>query len=117
MADNLEHKGYFGSVEYSSGDGVLHGKIIGISDLVTYLGCSVKELKEAFEGSVDDYLETCRELGKEPDKFFKGVFNVRTSTEIHRELSIMAEKKKMKLNELVNKAFDFLVKNEDKVLN
>ncbi|RYC51047.1 type II toxin-antitoxin system HicB family antitoxin [Flagellimonas olearia] len=117
MADNLEHKGYFGSVEYSSGDGVLHGKIIGISDLVTYEGGSVKELKEAFEGSVDDYLETCRELGKEPDKFFKGVFNVRTSTEIHRELSIMAEKKKMKLNELVNKAFDFLVKNEDKVLN
>lgn len=82
-------------MEYSSGDGVLHGKIIGINDLVTYEGGSVKE----------------------PDKFFKGVSNVRTSTEIHRELSIMAEKKKMKLNELVNKAFDFLVKNEDKVLN
>ena len=29
----------------------------------------------------------------------------------------MAERKKMKLNELVNKAFDYLVKNEDKVLN
>ncbi len=117
MADNLEYKGYFGTVAYSSGDGMLHGKIIGISDLVTFEGSSVKELKQAFEKSVDEYLETCKKLGKEPDKYFKGVFNVRTSAEIHRELSVMAEKKKMKLNELVNKAFDFLVKNEDKVLN
>ncbi len=117
MGDNLEYNGYFGSVEYSSGDGVLHGKIIGTNDLIIYQGSSVQELKEAFEESVDGYLETCRELGKEPDKYFKGVFNVRTSAEIHRELSVMAEKKKMKLNELVNRAFDFLVKNEDKVLN
>lgn len=117
MADNLDHKGYFGSVEYSSGDGLLHGKVIGINDLVTYEGRSVKELKEAFEESVEDYLDTCKELGKEPNRFYRGVFNIRTSSEIHRELSIMAERKKMKLNELVNKAFDYLVKNEDKVLN
>ncbi|MDC6390405.1 type II toxin-antitoxin system HicB family antitoxin [Maribacter sp. PR1] len=116
MSDNLEHNGYFGSVEYSSRDGLLHGKVTGISDLVTYEGGSVKELKEAFEESVDDYLDTCKELGKEPDRFYRGVFNIRTSSEIHRELSIMAERKKMKLNELVNKAFNFLVKNEDKVL-
>ena len=117
MADNLEHKGYFGSVEYSSGDGLLHGKVIGINDLVTYEGRSVKELKEAFEESVEDYLGTCKELGKEPNRFYRGVFNIRTSSEIHRELSIMAERKKMKLNELVNKAFDYLVKNEEKVLS
>lgn len=117
MADNLEHKGYYGSVEYSSGDGLLHGKVIGINDVVTYKGASVKELKKAFEGSVDDYLETCKEYGKEPNRFYRGVFNIRTSSEIHRELSIMAERKKMKLNELVNKAFAYLVNNEDKVLN
>ena len=62
-------------------------------------------------------LVTCRELEKEPNRFFKGVFNVRTSTELHRDLAVMAEKKKMKLNELVNIAFDFLVKNEEKVLD
>ncbi|WP_375334415.1 type II toxin-antitoxin system HicB family antitoxin [Flagellimonas sp. C4] len=117
MADNLEHEGYFGSVEYSSRDGLLHGKIIGINDLVSYEGGSVEELKKAFEESVEDYLETCKELGKEPNRFYRGVFNIRTSSEIHRKLSIMAEREKMKLNELVNKAFDYLVKNEDKVLN
>ncbi len=116
MADYLKHKGYMGSVEFNSEDSVLHGKIIGINDLVTYEGSSVDGLQQAFIDAVEDYLDTCKELGKEPNKYFKGVFNVRTSNERHRELAIIADKKKMKLNEVVNKAFDFLVNNEDKVL-
>lgn len=117
MADYLKHKDYIGSVEFSAEDSILHGKIIGINDLVTYEASSVENLKKEFIDAVDEYLEDCKELGKEPNKFFKGVFNVRTSNNTHRNLAIIAEKKKMKLNELVNKAFDFLVKNEDKVLN
>lgn len=117
MEDYLKYKNYLGSVEFSATDGVLHGKIIGINDLVTYEGDSVSDLQEAFIDSVDDYLQTCSELKKEPNKFFKGVFNVRTSSVRHRDLAVIAEKKKMKLNELVNKAFDFLVNNEDEVLN
>lgn len=116
MENYLKHKNYFGSVEFSSEENLLFGKIIGIDDLVTYEADSVKELKNAFIESVEDYLETCNSLGKEPDKFFKGVFNVRTSNAVHRHLAILAEKKKIKLNELVNKAFDFLIKNEEKVL-
>ncbi len=117
MEDYLKHKDYLGSVDFSAEDGVLYGKIIGVNDLVTYEGTSVEELKTAFIDSVEDYLATCKDIGKEPNKFFKGFFNVRTSNETHRELAIIAEKKNMKLNELVNKAFDFLLKNEDKVLN
>jgi len=117
MANHLKHKDYLGSVEFNSADGVLHGKIIGINDLVTYEGSSVDELKHAFIESVEDYLQTCEELDKEPNKFYRGVFNIRTSNEIHRGLAIIAKKKNMKLNEVVNRAFDFLVNNEDKVLN
>ncbi len=117
MAGYLKHKDYLGSVEFSAEDGVLFGKIIGINDLVTFEANSVEGLQQAFNDAVEDYLETCKELEKEPNKFFKGVFNVRTSNERHRDLALIAEKKQMKLNELVNKAFDFLVNNEDKVLN
>lgn len=116
MENYLKHKNYFGSVEFSSEDNVLYGKILGINDLVSYEAESVQELKTAFIEAVEDYLETCNALGKEPNKFYKGVFNVRTSNEKHRALAIIAEKKKIKLNELVNKAFDFLVKHEDEVL-
>ena len=41
---------------------------------------------------------------------------MRTSRAVHRYLAILAEKKQMKLNEVVNKAFDYLIENEDKVI-
>ena len=107
MENFLKHSNYFGSVEFSAEDKILHGKIIGINDLVTYEGVTVEELTNSFVEAVDDYLETCKSLEKSPDKFFKGVFNVRTSNSVHRSLAILAEKKKMKLNEIVNKAFSF----------
>lgn len=117
MGNHLKHLGYYGSVEYSSEDNILHGKIIGISDLVTYEAESVEELQKAFEEAVTDYLTTCEDLGKEPNKYYKGVFNVRTSSDVHAQLSLLAERNSIKLNEVVNRAFDYLIKNEDKVIN
>ncbi|MDC6367224.1 MULTISPECIES: type II toxin-antitoxin system HicB family antitoxin [Flavobacteriaceae] len=117
MANYLNHNGYIGSVEYSSTDGVLYGSIIGIDDLVSYEGESVKELESSFKEALEDYLETCKEIGKNPDKYYKGAFNVRTTSDKHRQLDHMAKRKNMKLNQLVNKAFDYLVENEEKVLD
>ena len=116
MTNYLKHKGYFGTVEFSAEDNCLYGKVIGINDLVNYEAKSVKELTDAFGEAVEDYLGTCKKLGKEPDKFFKGVFNVRAGSPRHRKLALIADKKKIKLNELVNIAFDYLIKNEDEVL-
>ncbi|WP_445738044.1 type II toxin-antitoxin system HicB family antitoxin [Mariniflexile sp.] len=84
MSDYLTYKGYFGTVSFNSDDEVFYGKIFGISDLINFEGSSVKELKESFEESLDDYLETCKELKKEPNKTFKGSFNVRLSMELHK---------------------------------
>jgi predicted HicB family RNase H-like nuclease len=55
-------------VHFSSEDNAFFGKILGIDDLVNFEGASVKELKKAFHGAVDDYLETCKEIGKGPNK-------------------------------------------------
>ena len=68
MTDILQYKGYFASVHFSAEDEVFFGKIIGINDSVTFEGGTVKELKKAFHEAVDDYLETCKQLGKEPEK-------------------------------------------------
>ena len=116
MENYLKHKNYFGSVEFSADDNILYGQIIGINDLVTYEAESVDKLKEVFIDSVEDYLQTCKALDKEPNKFYKGVFNVRTSRAVHAYLAVLADKKQMKLNEVVNKAFDYLIKNEDIVI-
>lgn len=64
----LSHKGYNGSIETSLSNGVMHGKILFIGDLVTYEADSVSQLKAEFAAAVDDYLETCEAIGKKPEK-------------------------------------------------
>jgi len=68
MNDVLDYKGYYATVHYSASDDVFFGKILGINDLISFDGASVNELKKSFKGAVEDYLETCMELGKEPEK-------------------------------------------------
>ncbi|EJL6486938.1 type II toxin-antitoxin system HicB family antitoxin, partial [Vibrio cholerae] len=84
----MKYKGFWGSCEVSFEDGILHGKIECINDLVTYEAATPVELEEAFHDSVDDYLETCEMLGKEPDKTMSGSFNIRVGSELHKKLYI-----------------------------
>jgi predicted HicB family RNase H-like nuclease len=106
MKNVLEYKGYAGSVEFSADDQVFFGKIIGIRDVVTFEGATVKELTKAFHESVNDYLETCKEMGKEPDKEFKGSFNVRVKPSIHRLISVRSAAMKVSLNHFVEKILE-----------
>lgn len=116
MKNYLEYNGYLGTVEFSADDKVFFGKIQGINDLILFEGESVSELENSFKESVDDYLGTCKEIGKEPNKTFKGSFNVRVNKKIHQKLFMLAAKKGMNLNQLINKSLNFTVDNEEVVL-
>ena len=61
------HKTYQGSAEISLEDGCLYGKILFVSDLITYEAQTVPALRLAFEAAVDNYLEQCAELGMSAD--------------------------------------------------
>ena len=105
MTDNmLKYRDFYGSVEYSANDECFFGKIIGTADLVTFEGESVGKLKKAFNEAVEDYLVLCKEAGKEPQKTYKGSFNVRLSPDLHRRTAILARKRNMSLNSFVEKA-------------
>lgn len=114
MKNTLKYKEYSGSVSFSAEDEVFYGKVQGLNDLLTFEGESVKELKKSFQETVDDYLSTCDSLGKSPEKSYKGSFNVRISTELHRQAANFAFEKRISLNELVKKAISYalLHKNE-----
>jgi predicted HicB family RNase H-like nuclease len=101
------------SVHFSSEDDVFFGKLLGIDDLVNFEGGSVKELKRAFHEAVDDYLETCQGLGKEPNKTYKGTFNVRISTDLHKAAAIYAASNNISLNEFVKTAINFALLHKD----
>lgn len=102
----IEYKGYFTKVEYSIEDEVLHGKIEGIQDLVNFECESAKDVENAFKECVDDYLAFCEDTGTEPEKPFKGVFNVRLSPVKHRQLAMASANQGISLNQFVAKAID-----------
>lgn len=106
MKNAMEYKGYYGTVEFSSADNILFGKIIGIDSLVSYEGSSLDELRSDFEAAVDDYLELCAENGIEPDKTYKGSFNVRISPELHRSLALFSASHNQSLNTSVEEAIE-----------
>jgi len=103
----MKYKNYLASVQFSADDEVFHGKILGINDLVNFEGMSVKELKKAFAEAVEDYLETCKAMGKAPDKTYKGSFNIRIPQDLHRQAAIHSAQKNMSLNDFVRYAIDF----------
>ena len=104
MNNLLEYKGYYGTVEYSANDKILFGKVIGINSLISYEGDSVETLREDFEGAVEDYLELCADKGTEPEKAYKGSFNIRVSPELHKTLVIYSASHGQTLNAAVENA-------------
>lgn len=113
MINSLSYNGYTASIHYSPDDEVFFGKIIGINDLVTFEGTSVEELKQGIKEAVDDYIETCRALGKSPDKLYKGVFNVRVSSDLHRRLSFMASQYDVTLNDFVKSVLQYASSHQE----
>lgn len=111
--NTLTYKKYTGVFNYIESNDILHGKIEGISDLVTFQGNSIKEIKIAFTEAVDDYLLVCEEIGKEPLKSYKGLFNVRVSSNLHREASMEAVKRNINLNQLIKQALEHEIHRED----
>jgi predicted HicB family RNase H-like nuclease len=110
MEKMMEYKGYYGTVEYSLEDQVLHGKVVGINGLLSYEGETIKDLEDDFHGVVDEYLADCKAEGLKPQKSYKGVFNVRVTPELHRDLALTAEEKGETLNKVVSDALsDYLM--------
>jgi len=100
----MEYKGYLGTVEYDAQAKIFHGDIINTRDVITFQGRTVREIERAFRGSIDDYIAWCKEDGVEPEKPYSGKFNVRLSPELHRQIAILAKKRHVSLNNLVEKA-------------
>jgi len=109
MANVIEYKGYIGSINYSPDDKCFYGKLEMIDDLVTFEATNAQELEDNFHAVVDDYLETCEALGREPQKVYKGVFNVRIEPELHKRVYQEAIKAGLSLNAFVRNALSLQV--------
>ena len=100
----MEYKGYHAHIRYSDEDHLFVGEVVGLNDELGFHGTSVEELERMFHQSVDNYLAMCEEMGKEPEKEYKGVFNVRSPPELHRQAVLSAKEQQVSLNEFVTTA-------------
>lgn len=106
MKDMMSYKGYVGSVHYDDDDRIFYGKIEFIRALVSYEGNDAASVRSAFEEAVDDYLAMCRTKGIEPEKPFRGSFNIRVGPAVHRKLALAAARKGVSLNRYIADLLD-----------
>ena len=75
---------------------VYHIAIVGIIE-----GDSVKTITADFHNAVNEYLDYCEENDIQPEKPFKGSFNVRIGSELHRKAALQAFERGISLNAYV----------------
>ena len=64
----MRYKEYTTQIIYSEEDDCFIGDLMGIRDIVCFHGDSLEGIRAAFEESVDDYLLTCQEFNRSPQK-------------------------------------------------
>lgn len=99
----ITYKGYLGRIEVDVEARRIHGRVVGLRDVITFEGSTVEEAERAFRESVDDYLEFCQQRGERPERPHSGNFQVRLGPELHRQLAMLAEAQSMSLNELMRR--------------
>ena len=99
MNNTMSYKGYLARVEYDDKDGILFGRIAGIRDGVSFHASNIDDLRAAFHEAVDDYLEVCIEIGKDPQKSYSGHVMFRIDPDIHRRAALSAELAGKSLNQ------------------
>ena len=106
MTNTMTYKGYSARIDYDDEDRVFTGQIAGIRDGVGFHADNVEALREAFHEAVEDYLETCAGIGKQPQKPYSGRMMFRVSPEVHRQAALAAELSGKSLNQWAEEVLD-----------
>ncbi len=102
----MHYKGYDTEVVYEAEDDLLVGHILNISDIIGFHGDSIAAVRAAFEESVDDYLEHCKNIGKQPNKPFTGKVMFRIAPSTHAKAARAAAIAGMSLNQWAEQALE-----------
>ena len=104
MSTLLSYKTYTAKVEFDPEAQIFQGRVLDIDAPVTFEVENSKEVKQEFEKSVDRYLTLCKQLGKTPDRPFKGNIAFRTSPETHREICLASAQADLSINSWMDRA-------------
>lgn len=83
----MRHADYVARIAYDEKIDGFFGEVINTSDVITFYGRSVEELKRELATSIEAHLEACRARGIEPSRPYSGKFNVRLSPAEHAQIA------------------------------
>ena len=63
----VEFNGYVGAAHFDAIAKMYHGEVLNLRDVVTFQAGSEAELPQAFQASVEDYLEFCQSRAELPE--------------------------------------------------
>ena len=96
---SMEYKGYTASISFDAKARLFIGQLAGIRDCILFQGSNADELLQDFQGAVDEYLQTCAEMGKAPDKPASGNIMARIAPIVHGAAIAAAERAGRPLNQ------------------
>lgn len=97
--NTMTYQGHTARVEFDDRSDIFVGRLLGITDVVGFHADTVQELRAAFVEAVDDYLETCAKMGKQPQKPASGKLMLRVPPEVHSAALIAAKASGTSLNQ------------------
>ena len=104
MTNFMEYRGYHAAIAFDGEDGIFVGSVVGIADSLSFHGEDVAGLTAAFHRCIDEYLDYCRQIGKSPDREYRGSLNIRLSPELHRQAAVLAAGEGKTLNQFIGEA-------------
>lgn len=65
---SINYKGYTADVSYEPEDKIYVGEVRSISDSLNFHGRSILEVNTMFHQSIENYLNLCKQIGKDPER-------------------------------------------------
>lgn len=102
----LEYKGYVARVDVDLEAKALHGRVLGMRDVLSFYGATFDELERNFRETVDEYVAWCEEEGVPPQKSWLGKMTFRPSEDLRSRLAAAAAARAMSINEYMQVELD-----------
>jgi predicted HicB family RNase H-like nuclease len=113
MPKLLKYKEYSADFEIDIEAKIFLGKVLDLSDSITFEGTNPEELEKSFHSSVDAYLEFCSKIGKQPEKPFSGNLAYRTDPDTHHKIFLAACHAGISINKWIDETLKNAVGKEN----
>lgn len=97
--NTISYKGYTVRIEFDARDEIFVGRVLGVSDVISFHADTVSDLHVELEKAVDAFLLDCEVRGIKPEKSASGRLMLRILPEIHVAATVAAQSEGKSLNQ------------------